>query len=95
MMESIALRLFAFITLGAMLGSAYLAALRLNVRLYLDSGAAWITLLTHAIRVLAIIAAFASCAHRGALALIFCLVGFHLMRTVTISLVTLAPARKS
>lgn len=94
MMESIVVRLFAFVGLGAMLGFAYLAALRLNVRQYLDSGAAWITILTHALRVLAIVAALTFCAKRGALALIFCLVGFHLMRSVAINRLTLAPASK-
>ena len=94
MTEFVALRLFAFIAVGALLGFAFLAALRLNVRLYLDSGAAWITILAHALRVLAIVIALTLCAHHGALALIFCVVGFHLMRTVAIDWLTLAPASK-
>ncbi len=92
MTGSIALQLVVFVTMGALLGFAYLAALGLNVRLY--RGAAWLALLAHAMRVLGIVAAFTLCAHRGALALISSFAGFHLMRTVALNRQTLAPVRK-
>jgi F1F0 ATPase subunit 2 len=94
MIELIVLRLAAFVTLGALLGFSYLTALGLNVRLYLESGTAWLALLVHAVRVLVTVAAFALCAHRGALDLISSVAGFHVMRTVAIHRATLAPARK-
>jgi len=87
------MELVAFVSFGAMLGFGYLAVLGLNVRLYLDSGAAWMALVVHATRVLATIAALTLCAHRGALALISTVAGFHVMRTVTISRQTLARKR--
>jgi hypothetical protein len=95
MIESTGLRLFAFVVLGALLGFTYLGALRLNVRLYLGPGVAWIALLTHAMRALAIVATLTFCARRGGLALVSSVAGFHVMRTVTINRMTLAPARKS
>ncbi len=94
MMELVVLQLLAFVTFGALVGFVYFAALALNVRMYLDSGAAWLALLAHALRVLAIVAAFALCAYCGAPALISSVVGFHLMRTVTINRHTPALARK-
>jgi len=85
MMELVLLRIAACLVFGAMLALVYLKALGLNVALYLDSGGMWMALLCHAMRVLAVVAAFALCAHAGALALISSVAGFHVMRTVTIS----------
>jgi len=95
MMAPIGLRLTAFFTFGAILGYAYLAALALNVRLYLASEAGWTSLAAHVVRVLAIIAAFTLCAHRGAPALISSVAGFYVMRIVTISRQALQFAKKS
>jgi hypothetical protein len=93
-MESVVLRLVAFVSLGAGLGFSYLAALGFNVHLYLESRAAWIALIAHAMRVLAIAVAFAFFAHRGSLALISSVAGFHAVQTLTINRLTLTPTRE-
>jgi F1F0 ATPase subunit 2 len=85
MMEVVVLRILAFLALGALLASAYLAALGLNVRLYLDSGAAWIALLVHTMRLLAIAAILFLCARQGALPLLSSLVGFQIVRTAAVN----------
>ena len=95
MMELVVLRPAAFVTLGGLLGYAYFAALELNLRLYLVSGAGWLALLIHAMRVLAVTVAFTCCARSGGPALIFSLAGFQLIRTVAVNRQTLVMTRKS
>ncbi len=85
MMELVLLRILMFALLGASLGYAYLSALGWNVRLYLGRGAAWIALLLHPIRLLAIGAAFTLFARQGALALLSSVIGFQAMRTAAIN----------
>ncbi len=95
MMALISVRAAAFVTFGAILGFAYLAALELYVRLYLDSGSGWAAPLAHTVRVLTIIAAFTLCAHRGALALVSSVAGFHLVKIATVGRRCLEFAGKS
>jgi hypothetical protein len=64
---SIALNVTAYGMLGIALGAAYLAALRLNVRLYCDGVWVWKTLLVHLLRIVGIGSAFTVCARHGAL----------------------------
>jgi hypothetical protein len=95
MMELIALRLLAFVTLGGLLAFAYLAALDLNVRLYLDRGSGWFALLVHAARGVAIVVAFSLCAHQSAMALLSSFVGFQIMRIVALNQKTLGLESRS
>jgi F1F0 ATPase subunit 2 len=95
MMDVLALQLLVFFTLGALLGYVHLAALGLNVRLYLVGVSRWFALLVHSTRLLAIVAAFTFCAHRSALALISSVAGFQIMRTVALHRQTQAFERKS
>jgi hypothetical protein len=75
----------SFVTLGALLGFTYFAALGLNVCFYLGHGAGWVAPLVHTMRLLAIAAAFTLCARQGALALLSSVIGFHVIRAVAIN----------
>jgi N-ATPase, AtpR subunit len=68
-----------------LMGFAYLAALGLNVRLYLEAEAGWLTLLIHITRLVATGAALTLCARQGALALLSSVAGFQMMKTFTIN----------
>jgi hypothetical protein len=81
---SIALNVTAYGMLGIALGAAYLAALRLNVRLYCDGVWVWKTLLVHLLRIVGIGSAFTVCARHGALPLLSGFGGFELMRTISL-----------
>lgn len=85
MMEFVVAQILAFIALGAVLGFAYLAALGLNVRLYVDAGPGWFALLVHAARLLGVAVAFIACAHQGAPAFLSVVAGFQIMRTVALN----------
>ena len=85
MMELVVMRIVAFVTLGAVFGFAYLAALGLNVHIYLGSGSGWVALLVQAVRWLVIGGAFALCARQGALPLVSNMIGFQISRTFAIS----------
>ena len=95
MIEFVVWRFCAFVTLGGLFGYTYLAALGLNVQMYLGSSPGWHGLLLHALRMTAIIVAFALCAHIGAMALISSVTGFHLIRALAINRQTLRPTSKS
>jgi len=85
MMGLMAVQITAFATLGALLGFVYLAALGLNVRLYLEAGAGWLALLVHTTRLLATCVALALCARQGALALLSSVAGFQIVKTIAIN----------
>jgi hypothetical protein len=87
------LRIADFVTVGALLGSAYLAVLGFNARLYVKPAAVWIAVLIHILRIFVIGAAFTFCAYRGAPALISSVAGFHIVRTIVINWQTVAPAK--
>jgi hypothetical protein len=84
MMGLVTLRLVVFLTLGTLLGYAYLALLNLNVRLYVVDGWGWFALVIHFMRVIMVVVAFAFCALRSAPALISSVIGFQITRTVAI-----------
>jgi F1F0 ATPase subunit 2 len=78
-------RILAFSALGALLAWAYLAALGLNVRYYLDSGKKWPALLVHIVRSLAMVTILFLFAGQGADALLSSLIGFQIVRTASIN----------
>ncbi|MBV8056807.1 MAG: hypothetical protein JO071_16385 [Deltaproteobacteria bacterium] len=84
MSASIPLNVTAYGMLGIALGAAYLAALRLNVRLYCDGVSVWKTLLVHLLRIVSVGSVFTVCARHGALPLLSGFGGFVVMRTVSL-----------
>jgi F1F0 ATPase subunit 2 len=84
MSASIPLNVAAYGMLGIALGTAYFAALQLNVRLYCDGVSVWKALLVHLLRVVAAGSVFTACAHHGALPLLSGFGGFMVMRTVSL-----------
>ncbi len=85
MMDLLVLRILPFAALGAFLAVAYLSALGLNVRLYLDHTPGWVPALFHLTRLLTVAATLALCARAGAFALLSSVIGFQLTRTVGIN----------
>jgi hypothetical protein len=69
---------------GFALARAHLAALAINVRLYLTPGAAWRPIGLHVVRLAAIVSGFTIAAWFGAPALIAMLAGFTLGRTLAL-----------
>lgn len=69
-------------TLGLVVGFAYLAALRINVRLYMTGGAGWRPLLLHATRIIAVAVLFWALATQGGVPLLGGFLGFLAARFV-------------
>jgi len=90
MIEVIVLRIVPYAILGALIGAAYFAALGWNVRLYVDNGAGWKSLLLHLSRLAAAVAAFTFCARQGAAPLLASFAGFLALRTISINRYRLA-----
>lgn len=65
---------------GFVLALLHLAALAVNVRLYLTPGTAWRPIAVHVLRLAVVASSFAIAASFGAPTLIACLVGFSLGR---------------
>jgi hypothetical protein len=88
-MEPMIFENLVFVALGALFAFAYLGALDLNVRLYLGSGSGWFALLLHAGRLLVTVAALTLCSRMSGLCLVSGLVGFQIMRIVTLGRATI------
>jgi F1-F0 ATPase (N-ATPase) AtpR subunit len=88
-------RILPYIVLGALLAVAYFSALDWNVSLYVDYRFGWSAVLIHALRLLAIGAAFALCAHRGAVPLLSTVIGFQMTRTAAVNQQRRALERRS
>lgn len=69
---------------GFALARAHLAALAVNVRLYLSPGATWQPICLHLARLAAVVVSFTIAATFGAPALIATLAGFTLGRALTL-----------
>ena len=70
--------------LGALLASAYCAALWWNVRIYL-ADASWRALPLHLLRIGGVVLIFTLCARQGAMPLLASFAGFLIARTVIVS----------
>ena len=95
MIELIVLRIVPFTVLGTLIGAAYFAALRWNVRLYADNGAGLSALLLHLGRLIVAVAAFTLCARQGAAPLLVSFGGFLAARTISVNRYRLELARNS
>lgn len=70
------------VALGLAVGFAYLAVLRINVRLYITEGAGWRPLLLHAARIIAVAILFWALATHGGVPLLGGFLGFLAARFV-------------
>ena len=95
MIEVIILRVVPYAVVGALIGSAYFAALGWNVRLYSDNGAGLSALLLHLARLVVAVAAFTLCARQGAAPLLASFAGFLAIWTISVNRYRLALARSS
>ncbi len=89
------LRIACYAALGAVMGTAYFAALGWNVRLYFDRESGWRPVLLHFSRLGLAVAAFTLCARQGALPLLATLAGFLALRTISLRHHGLADRRLS
>ncbi len=80
MMREEGVRLMIFLALGALLGVAYLGALRWNVRLYCRGSGAPLALIIHALRLLGAAAVLVAMAQAGAAPLLSAAAGFQCIR---------------
>lgn len=78
------LRVIIFLALGAVLGVAYLCALKWNVRLYCDRSRMALACALHALRLLGAAALLVLAARTGAAPLLAALAGFQLARIFVI-----------
>jgi F1F0 ATPase subunit 2 len=74
--EALVLTVVSYAVVGLAAGLAYFAALRVNVRLYVDGSARWRPMILHGVRIAAAVALFWVLATRGAAPLMAGLVGF-------------------
>lgn len=74
--DALLLTVISYAVVGLAAGFAYFAALRINVRLYLDGSAPWRPLILHGIRIAAAVALFWVLATQGAASVLAGLVGF-------------------
>ena len=93
MIGVVVLRIAPYVALGAIIGTAYFAALGWNVRLYAGHGAGWKALLLHLSRLGIAIVAFMFCAGRGAAPLLASFAGFLAIRTISVNRCGLALER--
>jgi F1F0 ATPase subunit 2 len=74
--NALVLAIVSYAVVGLAAGLAYFAALRVNVRLYVDGSARWRPMILHGVRIAAAVALFWVLATRGAAPLVAGLAGF-------------------
>jgi F1F0 ATPase subunit 2 len=74
--NALVLAVVSYAVVGLATGLAYFAALRVNVRLYLDGDARWRPVILHGVRIAAAVALFWLLATQGAAPLVAGLAGF-------------------
>jgi len=85
MIGVVIVRMAAYGALGALIGTAYFAALAWNVRLYTGQGAGGNALLLHLARLAVAVAAFTLCARQGAAPLLASFAGFMAIRIISVN----------
>jgi len=85
MIGAVGLRIVPYAAIGALIGAAYFAALRWNVRLYVGHRARWKTLPLHLSRLGVAVAAFTLCARQGATPLLASFAGFLAVRMISVN----------
>lgn len=93
MIGVVVVRMAAYGAVGALIGTAYFAALAWNVRLYTGHGAGRNALVLHLSRLAVAVAAFTLCARQGAAPMLASFAGFLAIRTILVNHYRLALQR--